>query len=661
MRVRVGVLFVLAVQLVSSCLAKSNASPLKPKKAVTPASSYVPDVTLHLTNRYCDTALPYVYTDKQTGASLQLVKHEQALGPVAKQSKAIYEEIDKLSGSNIYIGLPSDFAKKVDEAVDWSKMPLKITDPGGSILGDSDRELSPDGSDAARLLVRTLQPSLAANACDPNALAPPNTAISEQLGTGFFSFSVAAYYLIDIVRWKATAENGKDAYEVASDHWYLFDYSDPRASHRKAPFTFHPFVTADLRIFGNAAHPERTNVVFLAIHLAPQGDRQKWFNNVDISYKLHADKLVPANVQDLESLINFLVGGTLAGAPEAKANPPLPFQGRYAASLVANLRDLPAQLTSTMTASFSGVPDKSEPAYSECVDKNLLNSAGKPAATCQSSPQTSSTNFNDSGRIDSIEDSRLKTGNAAARPRFLLHPASLLRTDYKASWFFPAPEELVDHGQQSDTTTNPPATNAGSGNNARGGDPANGTKQSSSTGANCDSSTTTDPATKEKTQKPCTLTQKITDEGLYHWDVSIAVPITGYKETVFDSNNALTPKSVTRTNAYAMLDIAPWGEDFVKPQLFGIPHLMTGLPLSGKVFNKPFVGGLGEEVGLTKLLPFSARIFGGVVYNKEFRGANQNPHRVWKVQYGIELSMSSAISKLKSKTTSKTNSKTAGN
>jgi hypothetical protein len=140
--------------------------------------------------------------------------------------------------------------------------------------------------------------------------------------------------------------------------------------------------------------------------------------------------------------------------------------------------------------------------------------------------------------------------------------------------------------------------------------------------------------------------------------VSIAVPITGFKETVFDSNNNLTAKSVTRTNAYAMLDIAPWGEDFVKPQMFGIPHLMTGLPLASKVFDKPFVGGLGEEVGFSKVLPLSARIFGGVVYNKEFRGADQVPHRVWKVQYGIELSMSSAISKLKGSTSTKANSTT---
>jgi len=170
---------------------------------------------------------------------------------------------------------------------------------------------------------------------------------------------------------------------------------------------------------------------------------------------------------------------------------------------------------------------------------------------------------------------------------------------------------------------------------------------------NCDPSTGKDPGTGKMLQKPCSLTQTIKDEGLYHWDVSIAVPTPGFKETVFDPNNVVTPKSVTRTNAYAMLDIAPWGKDFVNPPPFGIPHLMTGLPIAGKVFNKPFVGGLGEEVGLTKLLPFSARVFGGVVCNKEFRGAAQTPHRVWKVQYGIELSMASAISKLKGNSGSK--------
>jgi hypothetical protein len=382
-----------------------------------------------------------------------------------------------------------------------------------------------------------------------------------------------------------------------------------------------------------------------------------WFDNVDISYKLHADKLVPANLQDLAALVNFLVGKNAAAAPAragVQAPPPPPpavFQGRYAAGLVTNLRDLPAKLTSSMTATISWAKDPpTAPAYCVTVTKSITSSgdstacpdlrsnpadAAAPSTPSPTSKQSAPTSSRSMVIVNLMQ-------NAQPQPRFLL-------ASYHPRFFFAensndpanAPARLAsDPSQTGNTPTTPSGGNQ---------------KQTTAAPANCDSSTSNDPATNKTVQKPCTLTQTITDEGLYHWDVSIAVPTPGYKEAMFDSTNSVVPKSVTQTNAYAMLDIAPWGEDFVKPQLFGIPHLMTGLPISGKVFDKPFVGGLGEEVGLTKIFPFSARVFAGVVYNKEFRGAAQTPHRVWKVQYGIEFSVTSAISKLKGSSGNKSN------
>jgi hypothetical protein len=323
---------------------------------------------------------------------------------------------------------------------------------------------------------------------------------------------------------------------------------------------------------------------------------------------------------------------------------PLGFQGRYGAALVTNLRNLPAQLTSTLKATFSGEPARIEPPYCADVDKDLVTSSGNEPAPCSATSQHANAR-----RIDSVSAvaavSEPKSIAFGHEPSF--HVAALTNIMSGESFV-----EFTQTQQDRAPTPQSPAATTG----AQGG--TTNTQNGDTTGTNCDSSTTTDPTTNVALQKPCSLTQTIRDEGLEHWDVSIAVPTPGFKETVFDSSNALMPKSVTRTNAYAMLDISPWGEDFVKPPLFGIPHFMTGLPIAGKVFNKPFVGGLGEEVGLSKLSPFSARVFGGVVYNKEFRGAAQVPHRVWKVQYGIELSMSSAISKLKGNS-SKTNSTTS--
>jgi hypothetical protein len=471
------------------------------------------------------------------------------------------------------------------------------------------------------------------------------------------------------VRWETvvgTTASGKTqaTYQVASDHWYLFNFSDAKASHRKAPFTFHPFVTSDLRIFGDAKSPKKTQVVFLAIHLAPwlaakdgkPFNQAKWFDNVDVSYKLHADKVVPANIQDLQRLVTLVTGIQTPQEKQIPATknlqPNLPFQGRYTAGLVTNLRDLPAKLTSTMTATFSGQADSSEvvPAYCAPVDKSLASSGVGTAITaaCAASSQTTDVPPSDTPVSTSLQptDDFKRSDAIVGRWSASDRPARLLFTNYN---FRPLFQQSAQNPRTSIITNSLAINQPVAGTSTTTAPKA----QPAPPGANCNPVTNTDPTTNATLQKSCTLTQTITDEGLYHWDVSIGIP-TGYKETVFDSTNTLMPKSVTRVDAYAMLDIAPWGEDFVKPPMFGIPHLMTGLPISGKVFDKPFIGGLGEEVGLTKFLPFSARIFAGVVYNKEFRGATEEPHRVWKVQYGIELSLSSAISKLKGNTTANT-------
>lgn len=462
----------------------------------------------------------------------------------------------------------------------------------------------------------------------------------------------------------------------------MFNFSDAKASHRKAPFTFHPFVTSDLRIFGDAKHPEKTKVVFLAIHLAPQGSltetnpkgrqspyQAKWFDNADISYKLHADKVVPANIQDLQSLLTLVTGAAVPeeNKPLEATSSSIAFQGRYGAGLVTNLKELPVKVTSSMTATFSGPPDQAKAsAYCSPVNKNLVPSTGNRPKGCADSSVSAKDVLPQSiappSAVPTVSGNSDPSKSPAAAWLITSQAPQLVLLDYKLNLTSePQEEESASAPASRKDKTKPVSPKNPKTAKPSGSQNKTASKATTAPPGNCDSSTTTDPATKSTTQKPCILTQTIIDEGLYHWDVSIAVPTPGYKESVFDSNNALMPKSVTRTNAYAMLDIAPWGEDFVKPQLFGIPHLMTGLPLAGKVFDKPFVGGFGEEVGLTKLLPFSARLFGGVVYNKEFRGAEQQPHRVWKVQYGIELSMSSAISKLKGKTATKSNATGSGN
>jgi hypothetical protein len=183
----------------------------------------------------------------------------------------------------------------------------------------------------------------------------------------------------------------------------------------------------------------------------------------------------------------------------------------------------------------------------------------------------------------------------------------------------------------------------------------------------CD--TTIDPKTQE--QAACSFSKTYDDEGLYHWDVSVGVPVQGLNELQYSSTDGnVTSKNVSRLYAYGMFDVYPVATDLKSPPAFGWPHIVVGLPFSGKVFNKPFFGSGGvfnilqiPKIGpaIAKIMPVKFNFYGGVVYNKEFRPAtlavgdaaspgavahNLVPHRVWKGQFGIEFSIRDVKDKL---------------
>lgn len=92
---------------------------------------------------------------------------------------------------------------------------------------------------------------------------------------------------------------------------------------------------------------------------------------------------------------------------------------------------------------------------------------------------------------------------------------------------------------------------------------------------------------------------------------------------------------------------------------------MLGLPFSGKVFNKPFLGlgfiHLKQVPWIKNFVPLQMNLYAGWVYEKEFRpgtlsvGAQASPgalandlvsYRAWKPQFGVELSARSIKSSL---------------
>jgi hypothetical protein len=209
-------------------------------------------------------------------------------------------------------------------------------------------------------------------------------------------------------------------------------------------------------------------------------------------------------------------------------------------------------------------------------------------------------------------------------------------------------------GQGTQTTKAAKDAPAPGSNSGNGGDATTPGKGGSTPA--CDSA----PSSTSKTQASCTLTQSVTDEGLHRWDVSAGVPFNALNQYSFASTDGtVTQKSNAKLNAYGFFDLYPFhGADLAGPPWSSYPHLMVGLPFSGKVFNSPFVGmgflHLKQLPVIGKLIPLQANLYAGWLIEKEFKpkmltvgskattGALANDlksERDWKPQFGIEFSI----------------------
>jgi hypothetical protein len=146
----------------------------------------------------------------------------------------------------------------------------------------------------------------------------------------------------------------------------------------------------------------------------------------------------------------------------------------------------------------------------------------------------------------------------------------------------------------------------------------------------------------------------------------VGVPFKGLSQLNYSSTDGtVTSKSNVKLNAYAFFDIYPVAIDLKSPPPLAYPHLMLGLPFSGKVFNAPFLGigllSLKQIPGLGKIIPVQMNPYAGFVYEKEFKpmslkvgmpatvGALSNDlesYRSWKFQYGVEFSIQALKSAL---------------
>jgi hypothetical protein len=119
----------------------------------------------------------------------------------------------------------------------------------------------------------------------------------------------------------------------------------------------------------------------------------------------------------------------------------------------------------------------------------------------------------------------------------------------------------------------------------------------------------------KQTQQPQSYSKTYDNEGRYHWDVSVGIPLKSFKEVTYDvENQQVTAKTINRQNAYGFLNLFlnPNGVDTKGAEFYKTPHLMLGVPISGKPLDRPVVGlGIGFFKPKVKF-----NLFAGVVFNR---------------------------------------------
>jgi hypothetical protein len=386
------------------------------------------------------------------------------------------------------------------------------------------------------------------------------------------------------------------------------------------------------------------------------------------------------------------------------------YQGRYAAGLLTNLKNLPVTLASNWTASFSVVTVSPKWAGNADVydltkpttDADKSNRAGIASSKAEAKKTdgksgdtpTTPTLASGSGGTSSADAAAVW---GAAPSTHLSFGPSFAASDPRGLFDF-VDDPVQDSPQSSkDTTAQDPSKQPSDGKNKNknpgknSGATSNSSKDATATAsAICTisltpGSTTANPQT-QQTQTACSDQQtKILDEGRSRWDVSVIVPITGYKDLTFQAAssgssgpNIITAKTITRENAYGVFDLYLIPEDLINPPYLGIPHVVVGLPFAGQVFNKPYFA-VGETINIPKMiakipivsklpvlsnfaqkdLPLFVRPVFGWVDNKVYPTGGAPTYRSLKPQFSIEMSFSSIKNAVQ--TLSKNSSNGTGN
>ncbi len=159
------------------------------------------------------------------------------------------------------------------------------------------------------------------------------------------------------------------------------------------------------------------------------------------------------------------------------------------------------------------------------------------------------------------------------------------------------------------------------------------------------------------TSKGCTLKRTISAPDKEYWDLGMGIGIPGVREPNYTpSNPAVQLGSTRHGDVYAFVNFFPFATWAGKNSY--VPGVAIGIPVTGKVFYRPFFG-VSESVTSVRILkdhlPFQVNFLGGVVYLNQAvvvgdgSGGLKIAHaRVCKPMYGVEVPLGNLISKISS-------------
>jgi hypothetical protein len=190
---------------------------------------------------------------------------------------------------------------------------------------------------------------------------------------------------------------------------------------------------------------------------------------------------------------------------------------------------------------------------------------------------------------------------------------------------------------------------------------------------------TSDPPTKTASKSPtesvdctdagtkgCSFSRQFAVTEPESWDVAVGLAIPGVTEAVYSKStagSAPTSKLVHHTDAYALVDLYPFGHLAPKDSYF--PHVNFGIPVTSQSLHRPYFG-LAEDISgwaQRKGFPLDICVFGGLVDMKQQLYSASTGALTWdralKGVVGIEMPVGQWASKLtKSKSKSGSGSST---